>query len=72
MHIFRRRRHHPDADERIDAHMMKIWALLDGRKNLASIAFASGMTMSEFQRAVKALIDLDLIVPVEAEDIPTN
>ena len=56
-------------DDRIDAHMRKIMLLLDGRKSLVSIAFASGMTMSDFQKSVKKLIDLELIVPADSEEI---
>ena len=52
-------------DDRIDNNMWKILAVLDGQKNLASIAFSSGMSMTDFQQAVKALIEFDLILPVE-------
>lgn len=68
MPIFRCRANHIDEDGSMDENMMKIYGLIDGRKSLASIAFASGMTMTEFQRSVKALIDLDLIAPVDTED----
>ena len=53
-------------DNRIDDHMWKILDVLDGQKNLASIAFASGMNMTDFQQAVKTLIEYELILPVEA------
>jgi aminopeptidase-like protein len=53
-------------DARIDHNMVKILSVLDGQKSLASIAFASGMSMSDFQKTIKALIELDLIVPIEA------
>jgi hypothetical protein len=42
---------------------------MDGKKSLASIAFASGMNMSEFQKSVRRLIDLGLIVPVDEIEI---
>jgi len=66
MHVFRRLAKTPEDDVRIDDNMSKILSLLDGHRSMASIAFASGMSMAEFQKAVKALIDLDLIVPVDA------
>jgi aminopeptidase-like protein len=49
--------------------MVKILNILDGRKSIASIAFASGMTMSDFQRAIKNLIALDLIEAAEPDEI---
>ena len=67
MRIFRCQSASLRDDDRVDANMRKIFQLVDGRKSLASIAFASGMTMSEFQKSVKRLIDLGLIVPVEVE-----
>lgn len=54
-----------EDDDRIDRDMLKILSVLDGPKSLASIAFACGMNMSDFQKSIKALIDLDLIRPVE-------
>jgi len=68
MRIFRCRTSHIADETRIDAPMKKIIQLVDGRKSLASIAFASGLTMSDFQKAVKMLIDMELIVPVDPED----
>jgi hypothetical protein len=55
----------PKDDDRIDHNMLKILSVLDGQKSLASIAFASGMSMSDFQKTIKTLIELDLIVPIE-------
>lgn len=69
MRIFRCRKAFCMDDDRIDAHMRKIMLLLDGRKSLVSIAFASGMTMSDFQTSVKKLIDLELIVPADSEEM---
>jgi Ni,Fe-hydrogenase III large subunit len=51
-------------DERIDSNMMEILKYLDGHRTLASIAFITGMNMSDFQKSVKALIALSLIEPV--------
>ena len=56
-------------DDQIDGNMLKILNLLDGYRSLASIAFATGMSMSEFQKAVKALIARGLIAPVEADKV---
>ena len=55
-----------ENDDRIDDNMIKILSVLDGQKSLASIAFASGMSMTDFQKTIKALIELDLIVALEA------
>lgn len=68
MRVFRCRKAYFTDDDRIDADMKKIIQMMDGRKSLASIAFASGMTMGDFQKSVKTLIELDLIVPVDAKD----
>jgi predicted transcriptional regulator len=51
-------------DERIDNNMLKILRVLDGYRSLASIAFTTGISMSEFQKAIKALISLGFIRPV--------
>ena len=51
-------------DDRIDNNMLKILSALDGYRSLASIAFKTGITMSEFQKAVKSLIAMELIKPV--------
>lgn len=56
-------------DDQIDGNMLKILNLLDGYRSLASIAFVTGMSMSEFQKAVKALIARGMIVPVEADKV---
>lgn len=65
MRIYRCRETQVGDDERIDTNMRRIIQLVDGRKSLASIAFASGMSMSDFQKSMKALIDLKLIVPLD-------
>ena len=67
MVVFRRSETLSADDERIDSNMLKILRALDGYRSLASIAFTTGMTMSEFQKAVKALISMDLIKPIEME-----
>lgn len=54
-----------ENDDRIDSDMKKILQVLNGQKSLASIAFASGIGMSEFQKAIKTLIDLELIIPID-------
>ena len=65
MHVFKSLPDIPDNDARIDGNMVKILGLLDGHKSLASVAFASGMSMTDFQKAVKTLIEMDLIVPTD-------
>jgi aminopeptidase-like protein len=52
-------------DDRIDSNMLKILRVLDGHRSLASIAFTAGMSMGEFQKAIKTLISMDLIKPVK-------
>ena len=59
-------------DERIDSNMLKILSVLDGHRSLASIAFTTGMSMSEFQKAIKTLISMDFIKPVTKEKTPTD
>jgi hypothetical protein len=48
----------------MDLNMIKVLRQLDGHKNLASVAFAAGLTMSELQSAVRSLVDLELIEPI--------
>jgi aminopeptidase-like protein len=69
MRVFRCSGDVPKNDHRLDDDMVKILNILDGRKSIASIAFASGMTMSDFQRAIKNLIALDLIEAAEPDEI---
>jgi len=66
MRVFRCSGDVPDDEDGIDHNMSKILSVLDGPKSMASIAFACGMHMSDFQKAIKALIELDLIRPAEA------
>ena len=68
MRVFRCSGVIPEGDERIDSNMLKILRVLDSPKSMASIAFACGMSMSDFQRSIKALIELDLIQPAEASE----
>lgn len=69
MRVFRCSGDVPKNDHRLDDDMLKILNILDGRKNIASIAFASGMTMSDFQRAIKNLLALDLIEAAGPDEI---
>ena len=69
MRVFRCAGEVPKNDPRLDGNMAKILSVLDGRKSIASIAFASGMTMSDFQKAIKTLIELDLIEAIEPDEI---
>lgn len=69
MRVFRCAGEVPESDHRIDVNMAKILSVLDGRKSIASIAFASGMTMSDFQKAIKTLIELDLIETIEPDEV---
>jgi len=48
----------------LDLNMTKVLRQLDGHKNLASVAFAAGLTMSELQNAIRSLLDLELIEPI--------
>lgn len=68
MRVFRCSGYVPEDGDQIDYNMIKILSVLDGQKSLASIAFASGMSMSDFQKTIKALIELNLIVPIEAAE----
>ena len=72
MRIFRYREAHAIEDGRIDANMRKILRLMDGQKSLVSVAFASGMTMSDFQTSVRRLIDLNLIAPIDEIQDPMS
>lgn len=69
MRVFRCSGGVPKNDHRLDDDMVKILNILDGRKSIASIAFASGMTMGDFQKAIKNLIALDLIEAAEPDEI---
>jgi len=51
----------------LDLNMVKVLRQLDGHKNLASVAFAAGLTMSELQNAIKSLVDLELIEPISLD-----
>lgn len=72
MIVFRRSATLNMDDERIDNNMEKILNVLDGYRSLASIAFTTGMNMSEFQRAVKALISMDFIKPIKVDRPPVD
>ncbi len=65
MRVFRCRGSFSEHDDRIDHNMKRILQVLDGNKSLASLAFAAGMSMSDFQKAIKALIELNLIISVD-------
>jgi aminopeptidase-like protein len=69
MRVFRCSGEVPKNDHRLDDDMVKILRVLDGRKSIASVAFASGMTMSDFQKAIKTLIELDLIEATAPDEI---
>ena len=69
MRVFRCSGDVPKNEHRLDDNMVKILSVLDGRKSIARIAFASGMTMSDFQKAIKNLIELDLIEAVKPDEI---
>jgi|GEM_PF-3429637 len=69
MHVFRCAQDVSKNDPRIDHHMDTILNVMDGQRSLASIAFLSGMNMSDFQKAVKSLIELELIIPVETAEV---
>ncbi|MDJ0802681.1 MAG: hypothetical protein QNI89_07855 [Desulfobacterales bacterium] len=51
----------------IDNNMRKVLRQIDGHRSLASVAFAAGLTMTEMQETIRALVQMELIVPVESE-----
>ena len=50
----------------IDNNMRKALRQIDGQRSLASVAFAAGLTMTEMQETIRALVQMELIVPVES------
>ena len=58
MVVFRCSEQSLEDGDQIDGNMKKVLNLLDGYRSLSSIAFSTGISMSEFQKAVKALIAL--------------
>ena len=50
----------------IDNNMRKVLRQIDGHRSLASVAFATGLTMTEMQETISALVQMELIVPVES------
>ena len=52
----------------MDSNMRKVLRQVDGHRSLASVAFAAGLTMSEMQDAVRALVAMNLIAPVSPEN----
>lgn len=49
----------------IDENMRKVLRQIDGHRGLASVAFVTGLTMTEMQKTIRALVEMELIVPVE-------
>ena len=49
----------------IDNNMRKALRQIDGHRSLASVAFAAGLTMTELQEAIGALVQMKLIEPVQ-------
>ncbi len=49
----------------IDENMRKVLRQIDGHRSLASVAFVTGLSMTEMQETVRALVEMNLIVPVE-------
>ena len=56
--------HHPHCRLPIDENMRKVVRQIDGHRSLASVAFVTGLTMTEMQETIRALVDMELIVPV--------
>ncbi len=50
----------------MDNNMRKVLRQIDGYLSLASVAFAAGLTMTELQEAIGALVLMKLIEPVES------
>ncbi len=50
----------------IDTNMRKVLRQIDGHRSLASVAFVTGLTMIEMQETIRALVEMKLIVPVDA------
>ncbi len=51
----------------IDNNMRKVLRQIDGHRSLASVAFAAGLTMTEMQETIRALVQMELIEPVESQ-----
>ena len=49
----------------IDDNMRKVLRQIDGHRSLASVAFVTGLSMTEMQETVRALVEMNLIVPVD-------
>ncbi|MBL0714395.1 MAG: hypothetical protein JJV98_11905 [Desulfosarcina sp.] len=49
----------------IDDNMRKVLRQVDGHRSLASVAFVTGLSMAEMQETINALVDMELIVPVD-------
>ncbi|MDJ0720636.1 MAG: hypothetical protein QNJ04_03355 [Desulfobacterales bacterium] len=49
----------------MDNNMRKVLRQIDGHRSLASVAFAAGLTMTELQEAIGALVLMKLIEPID-------
>ena len=49
----------------IDDNMRKVLRQIDGHRSLASVAFVTGLSMTEMQETVRALVEMNLIIPVD-------
>ncbi len=49
----------------IDENMRKVLRQIDGHRSLASVAFVTGLSMTEMQETVRALVEMNLIAPVD-------
>jgi hypothetical protein len=47
----------------IDDNMRKVLRQLDGHRSLASVAFVTGLNMTEMQETIRALVEMKLIAP---------
>ena len=45
--------------------MRKVLRQIDGHRSLASVAFVTGLSMTEMQETVRALVEMNLIAPVD-------
>ncbi len=48
----------------IDNNMRKVLRQIDGHRSLASVAFVTGLTMTEMQETIRALVEMKLIAPI--------
>ena len=63
--IFTCSRHDAHCALPIDNNMRKVLRQIDGHRSLGSVAFVTGLSMTEMQETIRALVEMQLIVPVD-------